>query len=187
MADKAPRCEIALHYAAMSDEKRGYIPDEARVKILKLAYSRGEEAASVGKDVLRAAKMQWFLSRPFTDSERIGRYAALLMESIPAQAVVLCLFSRDKMLTEKHILAYGRAADPKVYAPRIPALFRKAGASFAALLFAPRAAEYGYTIEDLRLASRIAQYCKQQNVPLIECVVAWFDGYVPLFRLYGYQ
>ncbi len=170
----------------MCAEERNAVTDEARLQILRDVYARGEEAAALGKDVLKAAEKQWLLRHPFTDSERIGRYASLLMEDMPAQAVVLCLFDRNKMLCEKNLLAHGTDADPQEYAPRIPDLFRKARASYAALFFAPRAAEYGYTMQDLTLASRFSQYCAYESVPLLECVVAYFGGYVPLLRLYGH-
>ncbi len=186
MAEKAPRCALALRYAAMPPEKRDLIPDTVRRKILAQSFSRGEEAASVAKDVLKAAEIRLLLSVPFTDSDRIGRYASLILETLPEQAVVLCLFTKDKMFLEKHILAYGDRADPAQYAPRIPEIFKKSGASYAALMFAPHTAAYGYTLDDLRLASRVAMYCQQNGVPLIECVVAHFQKYVPLLRLYGH-
>ena len=186
MAEKTPRYELALRYAAMPADKRDLIPDAARRKILAQSFTRGEEAVSVARDVMKAAEIRWLLSEPFTDSDRIGRYASLIMETLPEQAVVLCLFSKDKRFLEKHLLAYGDRADPAQYAPRIPVLFKKAGASYAALLFAPRAAAYGYTLDDLRLASRVPMYCKQYGIPLLECVVAQFQKYVPLLRLYGH-
>ncbi len=182
-----PRHTLALRYAAMPGEKRELIPDEARMRILAQSFTRGEEAASVGKDLMRAAEIQWLLSHPFTDPERIGRYASLVLEELPEQAVMLCLFGRDKSFLDQHLLAHGSFADVSEYAPRIPALFKRSGASYAALFFAPQAAQYGYTSDDLRLASRLAQYCEQQKVPLLECVVAWFSRYIPLFRLYGYN
>ncbi len=185
MPQKEPRSVLALRYAAMPPEKRESIPDSVRVEILARSFAHGETAVPIAKDAMRAAQMQWLLSHPFTDSDRIGRFASLLMETLPERAVVLCLFDAEMYMIDAPVLTYGAGADPAEYAPRIPIFYKKSGASYAALLFAPFAAQYGYTLNDLRQASGVYLFCQRQNIPILECVVAKFQQYVPLLRRYG--
>lgn len=140
-----------------------------------------------GRNVLRAAEMYWLAGQPMQNPDRLGRYASLYLEEQPEGAVVLCLLDRRYRFLEIHLLASGSSALPANYAPRIPTLFHRADASYVALFFAPRAAQYGCTAEDERLARRLALYCKQQRIPLIECIVARLNEYRTLFREYDYQ
>lgn len=149
-------------------------------------YSDGESAVSLSRKVLRYAEMQWLTEQPMHSPDRQGRYAALYLEELPEGAVALCLLDRKYRFLGTHLLACGPLALPAEYAPRIPALFRKADAAYAVLFLAPRAAQYGYTAEDERLAARLALYCKQQHVPLIECIVARLNEYRALFREFNY-
>ncbi len=137
-------------------------------------------------DVHRAAELRWLAGHPFDDPDRLGRYASLLMENLPPLAVVLCLLDKSYSLIESFVLASGPLAQPEDYVLRIGPAYKKAGAACAAVLFSPRAGEYGYTKEDERLASRITLYCQRQKVRLCECVVAWSGGYVPIYRYVGF-
>ncbi len=148
--------------------------------------SRDESLTMLGRNLLRAAELYWLAEHPLDTPDLQGRYAALYLEEQPEGAVALCLLDKRYCLLDTHLLTSGFLARPADYAPRIPTLFRKAGAAHAVLFLAPRAAQYGYTAEDERLASRLALYCKQQNIPLIECIVARLNEYRALFRDFEY-
>ncbi len=150
------------------------------------ARNPGCSSVTFSLDVLRAAELRLLATQPFTDTDRLGRYASLLMENLPPKAVILCLLDNACMLIETHVLASGPLAEAVKYTEQIVPMYQKAGASCAAVLFAPCAGEYGYTKEDERLASQITLYCRRQKLRLVECVAAWSGGYVPLYRQSGY-
>ena len=145
-----------------------------------------EPLGLLSRKILRVAEMRWLTGQTLRQPDRLGRYAALYLEEQPEGTVALCLLDRKYRFLGTHLLACGPSALPADYAPQIPTLFRRAGAAYAVLFFAPRAAQYGFTAEDERLASRLALYCKQQHVPLIECIVARLNAYRTLFREYDY-
>lgn len=182
MADKTD----VIRYAAEDADTRDALTAAERNDLLTSAYPGGETLSALGRSLLRAAEMRWLADQPLQQPDRLGRYAALYLEDRPEGSVVLCLLDRKYRLLETHLLASGPSALLADYAPRIPALFRKAGAAYAVIFLAPRAAQYGCTAEDERLASRVALYCKQQHVPLIECIVARLNEYRALFREYDY-
>ncbi len=140
-----------------------------------------------GRRILRAAEMQWLTERPMQSPDRLGRYASLYLEEQPEGAVALCLLDRKYRFLSVHLLTSGPKVNLVEYAPRIPVLFHQADAAYAVLLFAPRAAQYGYTVQDEQLAFRFALYCKRQKIELIECIVAWMNGYVALLREYDHH
>ena len=149
-------------------------------------YADGESTVTLARKLLRYAEMQWLAGHPMKSPDLQGRYAALYLEEQPEGAVALCLLDRKYRFLDTHLLASGPLALPADYAPRIPVLFRQADAAYAVLFLAPRAAQYGYTAEDERLAARLALYCKQQQIPLIECIVARLNEYHALFRDFAY-
>jgi len=141
----------------------------------------------LARDVLRAAEMNWLARQPLCNPDRLGRYASLYLENCPGNAVILCLMDEKYRLIAVHCLASGPRAELARYGPLIPDLFRSSGAAHAAVCFHPRAGGCGFTGEDDRTAVRLAAYCRQQGISLIECVVAWTNGYVPLFHLFDFK
>ena len=146
-----------------------------------------ESAHLFGRQLLRAAEMQWLAEQPMQNPDRLGRYASLYLEEKEEGAVALCLLDRRYHLMCVHLLTSGPKKLLAEYVPRIPVLFRDADAAYAAVFMAPCAAQYGYTGEDEDRAARIEQYCKLKKIPMLECIVAGLNWYLALFREFGHQ
>ncbi|MBR2848151.1 MAG: hypothetical protein IKB87_01695 [Clostridia bacterium] len=183
---KTAKSAKALLYAALSAEERDAISETERNAILSEAFAKGETAPAVGLDVLRAAELRRLKEKPLDTPDRLGRYASLLMENLPPMSVVLCLTDKKRCLLETHLLVSGPLSDDAKFLPLIPKLYKSSGAAYAAVFFAPRAAEYGFTGEDEQLATKITMYAKREKVFLLECVVASFNDYIPLYRYFNY-
>lgn len=145
-----------------------------------------EPLPGLGRDICRAAERFLLMKEPLRDPDRMGRLASLLLESAePGSIALLLLDGKYRLLTICKVSG-GPGVEITDAALTIPGKFRESGAKHAVLCLAPAAGPYGFTREDERIASRLARYCKQQGIPLSECVVAWLNGYETLFRKFGY-